>query len=67
MILRHFNFTWRDIDNFMSNIGAVRCITANNWAEIFINGDFDMFMKEERGGKQGDSFFDAYPELEVNA
>ncbi|CAF4285344.1 unnamed protein product, partial [Rotaria sordida] len=26
-----------------------------------------MFMKDERGGKRGDPFFDAYPELEVNA
>jgi hypothetical protein len=67
MVLRHFNFTWRDIDGFMSDVGAMRCITANKWAEIFVNGDLDEFLKDERGGKRGDSFFDLYPELEVDA
>jgi hypothetical protein len=67
MILKHFNFTWRDIDNFMSNIGAMRCATAKKWAETFINDDFEMFIKDGRGGKRGDSFFDIYPELEVDA
>jgi hypothetical protein len=67
MVLRHFKFSWRDINNFMSNIGAIRCITANKWAEICVNGDFDMFIKDGRGGKRGDSFFDIYSELEVDA
>ncbi len=26
-----------------------------------------MFIKDGRGGKRGDSFFDIYPELEVDA
>jgi hypothetical protein len=45
----------------------MRCITANQWAKIFINGDFDMFIKDGREGKRGDSFFDVYPELEIDA
>ncbi|CAF3350376.1 unnamed protein product [Rotaria socialis] len=48
-------------------MGAMRCITANKWAEIFINGDFDMLMKDECGGKRSDAFFDTYPEIEINA
>ncbi|CAM4846024.1 unnamed protein product, partial [Rotaria magnacalcarata] len=67
IVLKYFNFTWRDIDNFMCNIGAMRCITANKWAGIFVNGDFDAFMDDGRGGKRGDSLFDEYPELETEA
>ncbi|CAF2077728.1 unnamed protein product [Rotaria magnacalcarata] len=44
MILRYFQLTWRNIDEFMLKIGVMRCVTANKWAEVFIGGDFDMFM-----------------------
>ncbi|CAF2000378.1 unnamed protein product [Rotaria magnacalcarata] len=67
MIFKYFDFIWRDIDKFMSNMGAMRCITANKWAKIFINGDFDMLMKDECGGKRSDAFFDTYPEIGINA
>jgi hypothetical protein len=65
--LRHFNITWAGIDSFMSAIGGMWCKTAHKWAEIFLTDDFEMFMKDERGGKKGDSFFDIYPELEIAA
>ena len=35
MILKHFNLTWRHIDNFMCSIGAMRCITVNKWLKCF--------------------------------
>ncbi|CAF1305646.1 unnamed protein product [Didymodactylos carnosus] len=65
--LRHFNITWRATDNFMSAVGGMRCMTAQKWAEIFLTGDFEMFVKDDRGGKQGESFFDVHPELEIAA
>lgn len=67
MTLKYFNFTWRDIDNFMSSIGGMRCITANKCAEAFINGDLDVVLEDGRGGKRIDSFFDEYPEIEVDS
>ena len=67
MILRHFQLSWRSIEEFMLKIGAMRCMTANKWAEIFTDGDFDLFMKDERGGKRRDSFYDVYPEIEIDA
>jgi hypothetical protein len=67
MILRHFNFTWRDTDIFLSDIGGMRCITTNKWAQLFINGDLDEIMQEGRGGQRGDSFFDVYPDIEADA
>ena len=51
----------------MVKIGAVRCATVNKWAEVFIDGDFDMFPKDQRGGKRGDSFYDVFPEIEIDA
>jgi hypothetical protein len=32
-----------------------------------MNGNFDEFVTDGRGGKRGDSFYDVYPELEVEA
>ncbi|CAF1552361.1 unnamed protein product, partial [Didymodactylos carnosus] len=58
---------WRAIDNFMSAVGGMRCMTAEKWAEIFLTGDFEMFVQDDRGGKQGESFFDVPPELEIPA
>ena len=67
MILRHFQLSWRSIEEFMLKIGAMLCMTANKWAKVFTDGDFDLFMNDERGGKCGDSFYDVYPELEIDA
>ena len=67
MTLKHFNIIWRDIDNFLSSVGGMRCITAQKWAEIFVTEDLETFIKHDRGGKQGDLFCDIYPELETAA
>ncbi|CAF4443413.1 unnamed protein product, partial [Rotaria magnacalcarata] len=34
---------------------------------ILVNKDFDEFTIDERGGKRGDSFWDCYPDLELEA
>lgn len=67
MALRHFLLTWRSIDEFMMKIGAMRYATAKKSAEQFIDGDFDMFLIDQRGGKRGYSFYDVYPEIEIDA
>ena len=67
MTLKYFNISWKDIDNFMSLIGGMRCVTTQKWVECVIAGDFETFIRDGRGGKQGDSFFDIYPELETAA
>ena len=51
----------------MLKIGTMRCVTANERVESFIDSDFDMFMKDERGGKRDDSFYDVYSEIEIDA
>ena len=47
MILSHFQLTWGTIDEFTLKIDAMRRVTANRWAEVFIDDDFDMFMNDE--------------------
>jgi hypothetical protein len=67
MTLRHFGLSWRAINEFMVMIGAHRCETTHKWADTFILGDFETFIEEGRGGKHFDSFYDVYPELEIEA
>ena len=65
MTLRHFGLPWRRINEFLGMVGAYRCETADKWGDTFISGDFETFTEEGRGGKHFDSFYDAYPELEI--
>ncbi|CAF1586967.1 unnamed protein product, partial [Didymodactylos carnosus] len=41
--------------------------TSHKWADVLINQDFDEFTNDSRGGKRGDSFFDLFPDLELEA
>ena len=66
-ILRHFDLTWRQIDDVLRSIGAYRCESAQKWAEIFMSGDIEVFQDEGRGGKYHESFYDMFPELEIEA
>ncbi|CAF1537526.1 unnamed protein product, partial [Rotaria sp. Silwood1] len=67
IILRFLGHQWRNIDDIFRQIGAYRCETAHKWAEIFLSGDFETFIDDDRGGKTSDSFYDTFPELEVEA
>ncbi|CAF2556502.1 unnamed protein product [Rotaria sp. Silwood2] len=67
MILRYLGHQWRIIDDIFRRIGANRCETAHKWAETFLSGDFEVFMNDGRGGKNTDSFYDIFPELEIEA
>ena len=49
----------------MQHIGRMSPQTCHQWAETFIEEDYDDFVEENRGGKRGDSFFDTFPELEI--
>jgi hypothetical protein len=67
MLLRVLGRTWRSTDEILRQIGAFRCRHAHKWAETFLSGDFDSFASEGRGGKVSPSFYDVYPDLEMEA
>ncbi|CAM4968055.1 unnamed protein product [Rotaria socialis] len=67
MSLRHLGHTWRDVDSFLTSIGGTTIKTCHKWTNILVNKDFDEFTIDERGGKRGDSFWDCYPDLELEA
>ena len=67
MILRHFGYQWQVTDDFLQQISANRYETAHKWTETFLSGDFEAFLEDGRGGKSTDSFYDTFPELEIEA
>ena len=67
IVLRHFGIFWRRIDQFMMKVGGLRCFSAHKCTTTFIEGNYEDFIKDDRGGKKKDSFYDAYPELEIEA
>ncbi|CAF1539603.1 unnamed protein product, partial [Rotaria sp. Silwood1] len=67
MSLRHFGHSWRDIDAFLRTIGGMTATSAHKWSTVLVNKDFDEFTAEERGGKRFDTFWDCYPDLELEA
>ena len=62
--LTYFGVTWRKVDIFLKQLGALSAETCNRCSEVFIQGDLDEFFEDNRGGKHGVSFFDIYSELE---
>ena len=67
MLLRHLEYSWRETDELLATIGSMKCETAHKWADLYLNGDFEEFIGENRGGQRTQSFFDVYPELELEA
>lgn len=67
LILRHFNISFQETDTLLKDIGALTAQTAHKWASLFMDGEFDECVTDGRGGKRGDSFYDVYPDLEVDA
>ena len=67
MSLRRLGHSWRDVESFLTSIGGMTIKTCHKWANILVNKDFDEFTMEDRGGKRGDSFWDSYPDLELEA
>jgi hypothetical protein len=63
--LTYFGISWRKADLFLKQIGAFTVKTCSKWGEVFINGDIDNFMQDNRGGKKTESFFDVFPEMEA--
>ena len=51
---------------FLASIGGMNVKTCHKRANILVNKD-DEFTMEDRGGKRGDSFWDCYPDLELEA
>ncbi|CAF4653236.1 unnamed protein product, partial [Rotaria sp. Silwood2] len=67
MSLRFFNIKWEDVDEYLKSIGFMTAKTSHKWATVFIKGDYEEFSGDLRGGKQTDSFYDTFPEIEVDA
>lgn len=62
--LRHLGCSWRDVDSFLSTVGAMTAETCHKHSQTFLTKDIDDFCADGRGGKQIASFYDLYPELE---
>ncbi|CAF1323173.1 unnamed protein product [Rotaria sp. Silwood1] len=67
MSLRFFNIKWEDINQFLKDVGFMIAETSHKWATMFIKGDYEEFSNDLRGGKQTDSFYDMFPEIEADA
>lgn len=62
--LTYFGVSWRKADLFLNEIGSLSAETCHKWSEVFIGGDLDDFLEDNRGGQRTGSIFDAFPELE---
>ncbi|CAF1291834.1 unnamed protein product, partial [Didymodactylos carnosus] len=60
MLLRFFNIKWEDVDEYLKSIGFMTAKTSHKWATVFIEGDYEEFSNDLRGGKQTDSFYDTF-------
>ncbi|CAF1264647.1 unnamed protein product, partial [Rotaria magnacalcarata] len=67
MSLRHFGHSWKDVESFLTSIDGMTNKACHKWTNILVNKYFDEFTIEERGRKRGDSFWDCYPDLELEA
>jgi hypothetical protein len=67
MSLRSFNIKWEAVDEFLKDTGLMTAQTSHKWATIFIKGDYEEFSNDLRGGKQTDSFYDTFPDIEGDA
>ena len=67
MALRYFSISWREIDNFLQQIGGTRCETAHKWAKIYLTDDLIEFNIDNRGGIVSGSFYDTFPDIENGA
>ena len=65
MFMRYMGHSWRSTDSFLTDIGAYRCQAAHKQANFFVSGDMQAFLNDGRGGKYTDSFYDVFPELEM--
>ena len=67
LTLSHLNISYQETCTFLKHIGSLLGQIAHKWSNSFLHGRFDEFAGDARGGKRGDSFYDVYPELEVEA
>ncbi|CAF4132998.1 unnamed protein product [Rotaria sp. Silwood2] len=67
MSLHSFKIKWEDIDEYLKRIGFMTAQTSHKWATVFINGDYEEFSSDLRGGKHIDSFYDMFLEIETDA
>ena len=67
MLLRELEYSWRETDQILNTIGSMKCETAHKWSDLYLNGDFEELIGENRSGQRTQSFFYVYPKLELEA
>ena len=67
MSCRHVGLSWRQSDNFLTNIGAMSIVSSHYHSQTFLNENLSDFTSDGRGGKRGSDFWDEYSELEIMA
>ena len=65
--LRRFGHSWRGIDQFLNAMDGMSTKSAHKWSCVLVNQDLEEFSTGERGGKQNDSFWNCFPDLELEA
>ena len=50
--LTYFDVTWRKVDIFLKQLGALSAEICNRWSEVSIQDDLDEFFEDDKGGKQ---------------
>lgn len=65
--LRRFGASLRNCDTFLHQIGGLGARTCQKWTDVLVNGDFDAFCAENRGGKRSVELYDVFPEIEMGA
>ena len=66
MSLHFLNTTWKEIDEYLKDVGLMNGESCHKWATVFINGDYEEFSNDLRDSKQDDSFYDTFPEIEAD-
>ena len=67
LTLRHLNISYQESYTFLKHIGGLPGQIAHKLSNSFLHGWFDEFVSDRRNGKRGDSFYNVYPELEMEA
>ncbi|CAF4615510.1 unnamed protein product, partial [Didymodactylos carnosus] len=66
MSLRFFDIKRENVDEYLKSIGFMSAQTSHKWAKVFSKGDYEEFSNDLCGGKQTDSFYDTFPEIEAD-
>ena len=61
----HVDLSWRQSDDFFTNIGAMSIFISHYNSQTFLNEDLSDFTSDGRGGKRGSDFWMNTPNLRL--